>query len=137
MATPPIEELFISDPKQKREKKGNDYIKNEPSKISDTFLSRVRKKSVIKSNLQELLAEDGKLLYALCDCAGTDTYDQLAVALLTCFEHRSVNDAMRLLRSTLSREVEKTSISKIFNRPLIYVQPMEELYFEGRRSQPN
>jgi hypothetical protein len=61
--------------------------------------------------IQELLSEDGKLLYAICDCAGTDTYDQLAVALLTCFEHKSVDDAMRLLKSSLSREIEKTSNS--------------------------
>jgi hypothetical protein len=35
------EELFISDPKQKREKKGNDFIKNETSKLAETLFSKV------------------------------------------------------------------------------------------------
>ncbi len=41
MAAPPIVGLSISDPKQNKEKKGNDFIKNEPSNISATFLSKV------------------------------------------------------------------------------------------------
>ncbi len=61
--------------------------------------------------MKELLAENGKLLFAICDSAQTDTYDQLALALLMSFEHQSVQAVFRLLKTALTREIEKTSKS--------------------------